>query len=284
MTIKARVIAHSSHPQPGSPDLITLELYNPQIVHADFMTHRMFSRNAASFRAKPGRRLRAEIFDDLAEPVSYGTAKAGMQAGPPTWWQTLIGKALWRLAAFCALVISAAMDRVGLAKEVYNRIVMPYAHMSVVCTGTEHAWANFLHLRNHPDADPTIQALAEAVRQAIQASTPTPVPYGGWHSPYHADDVQRSVAACARVSYKSFANAGTPSTREEDLKLYARLVGGNPKHASPAEHQATPNVDPNERTNHGNLGPYWHQHRHDLQGESFFDLVATLDPEYRSRK
>ena len=285
MTTTARVLTHSSHPySPVAPDVLTLELYYPQIIHAELMAHGMFVRNAASFRAKPGRRLRAEIRADLAEPVQYGSHKAGMQAGPTSEALTGVGRLAWRVAAFYALCVSALMDRAGLAKEIYNRLVMPFAHMSVVVTGTSETWANFLCLRNHPDADPTMQALAEVVRQAIAASAAKTVPYGGWHAPYHPDDVQRSVAACARVSYRSFAENGRETTREEDLRLYERLLGGKVKHASPAGHQATPVYNPAFEKKVGNLGQWWHQYRHDLEGEVFADLHAVLDPEFRNRQ
>ena len=47
-----------------------------------------------------------------------------------------------------------------------------------------------------------------------------------------------SVARCARVSY--LTHELKKPAPEADLKLYAQLVGGWPIHASPAEHQATP--------------------------------------------
>lgn len=56
--------------------------------------------------------------------------------------------------------------------------------------------------------------------------------------------IKVSAARCARVSYASF-ETGKRSTVEEDLKLYDRLTAGlrdpnEPLHASPMEHQATP--------------------------------------------
>jgi hypothetical protein len=47
-----------------------------------------------------------------------------------------------------------------------------------------------------------------------------------------------SVARCARVSYKAFD--GTVAPIEKDLELFEKLLVGQPLHASPAEHQATP--------------------------------------------
>jgi hypothetical protein len=50
--------------------------------------------------------------------------------------------------------------------------------------------------------------------------------------------IKISVARCARVSY--LTHEQKEPKIEDDLKLYDRLVGGTPLHASPAEHQATP--------------------------------------------
>ena len=55
--IEAKVIAHSvAHDDRGNhgPELLTLALKYPRFIHSEFMTHRVFSRNAASSRAIPG--------------------------------------------------------------------------------------------------------------------------------------------------------------------------------------------------------------------------------------
>lgn len=84
------------------------------------------------------------------------------------------------------------------------------------------------------------------------------------------DAIKVSVARCARVSYKAFD--GTPTKIEDDLKLYEKLVGSQPMHASPAEHQAMPDdrfpyhgewINPQE---HGNFVG-WRQYRKMLPGE-----------------
>jgi hypothetical protein len=84
----------------------------------------------------------------------------------------------------------------------------------------------------------------------MEASKVTFVADGQWHLPYITYEekklydlniqVQCSVARCARVSY--LTTEGTSPTVEQDVKLYERLVGSVPLHASPAEHQATPDV------------------------------------------
>lgn len=89
------------------------------------------------------------------------------------------------------------------------------------------------------------------------------------------DAIKVSVARCARTSYLSHFPGNRRSTLEEDLALYDRLVGAQPLHASPAEHQATPDTLLN-RVNgaelwsnaawHGNLRG-WIQYRKTLPGE-----------------
>jgi hypothetical protein len=138
------------------------------------------------------------------------------------------------------------MALVGAHKQIVNRLLEPFAHIRVVVTATE--WENFYKLRRHPDAQPEIKALADAMWEAHQASTPKKLEAGEWHLPYVTageyvgyDDatlLKISTARCARVSY--VAPGESTASVEKDLELYDRLVGSEPVHASPTEHQATP--------------------------------------------
>jgi thymidylate synthase ThyX len=129
-------------------------------------------------------------------------------------------------------------------------------------------YANFFALRDHPDAQPEIQELARLMKKAYQDSIPNPVHLGEWHLPYITDEDWKaaywkckegritrdepryeekleivrkiSVARCARVSYKAFD--GNVAPIEKDLELFEQLLVSQPLHASPAEHQATPDT------------------------------------------
>ena len=78
---------------------------------------------------------------------------------------------------------------------------------------------------------------------------------GEWHLPYvypeelkeHGLELTRkiSVARCARVSYKAFD--GTVAPLEKDIELFEDLLVSQPLHASPAEHQATPDQSYQEK-------------------------------------
>lgn len=188
-------------------------------------------------------------------PTYWGTNKPGMQAGEQLSDAEITEiKASWLNSMENAICAAKGYIEFGLHKQIANRILEPWAHINVVVSSTN--WANFYALRRHEDAQPEIKALADAMWEAQQASTPELLEPGEWHLPYITDDdidscelefgpeqyvemlKKVSVARCARVSY--LTHDGRPTTVEEDLALYEKLVVAQPLHASPAEHQATP--------------------------------------------
>lgn len=246
MTISAKVIAHSSHD--GCPDLITIQARYPRFIHPEFMTHRVFSRNASSSRAVPIDRMIQDVLDDPAMPVEWGSNKAGMQAGAQI--ENIIGaRTEWLEAMHWAVTSAKELSRLGLHKQIVNRVLEPFGHISVVITATD--WDNFFALRCHPDADPTMRALAEAMCDAIDLSTPWNLEIGEWHKPY-GGMLKHSAARCARVSYLN--HDGTEPDTGKDDDLAQMLIDSG--HWSPFEHQATPT--PNKR--HANLNG-WMSHR-----------------------
>lgn len=301
--------------------LTTMELRYPRSIHSEFMTHRVLSRNASSSRAVPVEKLIDEAMNDPAYPARWGSHAKGMQdGGALTIFGEKTAKQDWLTARDAAVAVARTMllrpERP--AKQIINRILEPFTHITVVVTSTQ--WGNFYALRDHPDADPTMQALAVAVIAARQASIPRTIPMGGWHLPYIDDrafdqcfemvfralgpnDVltvdmaaartltlaaKVSAARCARVSY--LTHDGKRPTIQEDMALFTRLVD-NPMHASPLEHQATPDeilagpsVDgPGERRVWGNAQYHgnfvgWQQHRKFYIGEAVHDYARILDP------
>src|ERR1700678_3637074 len=78
MTITAKIVTDSVSPQ--NVRLTTMQLRYPKFLHGEFMTHRVFSRNASSSRAIPVERMIQDIMDDPAMPVFWGKNQPGMQA------------------------------------------------------------------------------------------------------------------------------------------------------------------------------------------------------------
>ncbi len=300
MTTRAEVIAHSISPQ-GIP-LVTMQLRYPRFIHPEFMTHRVFSRSASSSRAIPVERLIRDVLEDPVYPQFWGKNQPGMQAdnecSDGVWLTPHEGEgkefftreAAWSVARDYAIEAAQAFAAAGYHKQIVNRLLEPFCHINVVVTATE--WSNFFALRCHPAAQPEMRMLAEAMRDAMEASEPRLLRPGEWHLPYfnsERDDVGNwlgsrmkpielaqetcikiSVARCARVSY--LTQEGKTPTIEEDLALYDRLVTSVPMHASPAEHQATPDGVPADGRwlqphLHGTLRG-WVQFRKTLPNES----------------
>lgn len=278
--IKATVIADSTSLY--GQRITTFEVTFHRFILAEVNTHRLLSRNYRSSRAVPAAKLIEEVRTNPAMPVYWGKNQAGMQAK-----EELTGDLLstaqegWRDAAVEAADNAAWLTRHGLHKQIANRVLEPFLWVHGVITATE--WDNFFGLRLHADAQPEFRMLAEKMWHARRASTPRILHAGEWHLPYFrweergeditdwSQAIRQSVARCARVSYKPF-DADRPSTLNEDLALYEKLLGAQPLHASPAEHQATPdlwNPDAGWRRpeTHGNFVG-WRQWRKLVPGEA----------------
>lgn len=254
MTITASIIADSV--SPDGHRITTMQLRYPRFIHAEFMTHRVFSRNASSSRAIPIEKMIRDVMEDPAMPVAWGSNKPGMQAGEELSGHDLQDcKTEWIRARDAAVASAKEIARLGAHKQIVNRLLEPFGHISVICTATE--WDNFFALRCHPDADPTMRALAEAMRDARDASVPMTmgkIATGIWHLPYVKDEdydyawkvmsaentspfhtlARISAARCARVSYLN--HDGTKPDITKDVILAERLLTS--KHMSPFEHQA----------------------------------------------
>lgn len=227
----------------------TFQLRYPRFIHAELMTHRVFSRNASSSRAIPVMTMLKEILLDPAMPIYWGANQSGMQAKSElSGLKRRLAIRVWRLARYPAVFAAFIAYKIGLHKQIANRICEPWAHISVVVTATEYQ--NWFNLRLHADAQPEIRHLAGMMDLARSISTPRRLNAGEWHLPYvrsfernnlsSEDAIKVSVARCARVSYLTH-DKQMPSI-EQDIALYERLVGSVPLHASPAEHQAKPDV------------------------------------------
>jgi len=181
------------------------------------------------------------IREDPTIPIHWGLNKPGMQASeelPEILKEN--AEEIWLQACDNAIESAKALHQFGIHKQVANRLLEPFAHITVCVTATD--WDNFFELRCHEDAEPNMQFLANLMQGMLNGSTPIT---SKTHLPYcTTDDIAQhnldilqsiSVARCARVSYKTHDNK--PPRIEEDLKLTKRLYES--KHWSPFEHIAT---------------------------------------------
>ena len=288
MTIcSAKVIASSISSLVAS--IYTLQLRYPGWIHPEVMTHRDFSRNAASWRAIPIEKVLAAIAANMAIPMHWGLNEKGMQAKRRLTEKSEIAAAvaLWKEAGRKAMSTARDLhDLLDLHKQVVNRLLQPFCHYDTIVTAT--SWNNFFALRCHPATEPHMRLLSWRVAEAIKAAKPTLLQEGEWHLPYVTAeekttlplDVQKacSTARCARVSY--LLHDGTKTDPVKDQDLVTKLLAGlgkddnEPGHMSPFEHQATPLKDATARS--GNFVG-WLQHRKTIPGEVMgFDYEAAV--------
>lgn len=234
------------------------------------MDDRNLSRNASSSRAIPVAKIINQVRNNPAMPIHWGKNQPGMQAAVESNELVLYhypfseeedkpytAQDAWKIAANHAADVADAMNAAGYHKQVVNRILEPFQWIHVIVTATE--WDNFFELRDHEDAQPEIRHLAKLMKQAMDESIPTLLKRGEWHLPYiTGEDIKQikghcnavgiidwielarkvSAARCCRVSY--LKHDGTQASIQEDIDLCDRLAAARPIHASPFEHQATP--------------------------------------------
>ena len=260
----ARIISDSVN-QYGER-LTTFEIKVHRYIWSEFLTHRVFARNAASSRARPIQKVIDSVCDDIAVPLVWGTAQPGMQAGPPLEGD-LLNEALdvWIEAASAAVDYATILQNMNVSKEVVNRVLEPYSYTTAIITGSE--FQNFFTQRCNSDAQAEIRIPAEKMRELYESSEPKLLKQNEWHLPYIQENEKYfdtenlkklSAARCARVSYLSHDGKRDVS---KDFELFTRLVTHG--HWSPLEHVCRP-ADLEENP----VGPFarerWHCFRHEF--------------------
>jgi len=271
----ANIVADSISPQ--GIRITTFHLRYWRAIHAELMTHRVFSRNARSSRAVPSKVL-------LTEPIFipvFGMNKTGMQSDivAPEELQMKWRNEWQDLAAICREYVERWSTE-GMHKQHANRPLEWFGWIDVLVTSTY--WENFWTLRISEYAQPEFDELAKLMKSAMDSSAPQLLQSGQWHLPYIQfperssftvnELLKLSTARCARLSYKPFdGNADY----EAEVSRYEKLVVSSPVHASPAEHQATPDTcyDSGRKIMWGNPDLHgnftgWIQHRKTIPSEA----------------
>lgn len=150
--------------------ITSFELVYPRIIHAEVMTHRVFSRNAASSRAIPSDKLIESVMTDPFIPIAFQKKHKGMQGNEylddtnaKTWYvdtktqETLKtdhvripsdhdhAVQLWLRGRDEAVKSAQALASIGVTKQLSNRILEPFQYYKVLLTATE--FDNFFKLR-----------------------------------------------------------------------------------------------------------------------------------------
>lgn len=304
--ISAKIVADSIDSRGNR--LTSYVLTYPRYIHSELMTHRMFSRNAASSRAIPFDKMVNMIKEDPFIPIAWQKDHKGMQGTEyfedPT--EIKILETRWKINAQDAIWKAQQYSEDKVTKQICNRLLEPFMWYTVLVTATEYD--NFFKLRcpkyeylgeefrskkdtinsytfdvgfekerlyltslteldwiklSKSGAEIHIQALAEAMWDARNESTPKELKVGEWHIPFgdKIDDfkvfdyvanktliiydkrkekplvekfkTKIAVARCARLSYMTFEGE---IDYEKDIKLHDQLLYS--RHMSPFEHVA----------------------------------------------
>ena len=238
--------------------ITTVECVVPRIVLAEFNTHRMFSRNSASSRAIPAKKIRDMVQENPFVPIKWMKEHKGMQ-GTDYFTDELSsydgGKSeiplvnmlnhTWLQARDSAIEHAGFLSEDGLTKQLANRLLEPFMYHKILVTATD--WGNFTALRAHEAAEIHIQDFAYKLIEALNNSTPKPLKSGEWHLPYGdkivvdhpqpiEDVLKICTARCAQTSYSTIGDDGKPMDYEKLVNLHDRLLANG--HVSPFEHCA----------------------------------------------
>ncbi len=252
----------------------TLEVTFPRFILPEFNTHRVFSRNSASSRARSVKRTFTDVMEMPFIPRPFTQNQKGMSGAPIKDEQLQAECEHSWLAARNAAVLAAldllvgshkrsgliggdagryldviesydmALDEPSVHKQHVNRLLEPFMYHTAVVTST--MWDNFFELRIAPDAQPEIYELAVAMKQAFDESTPVERQI---HIPYVSNEVEGALETAAgteispfviKLSAASCASVSYKNPDELALAAVERIftMMHADKHMSPFEHVA----------------------------------------------
>lgn len=160
--IKATVVGDSINKQ--GDRITSLEVIMPRYILAEFNTHRMLSKNSASSRAIPYKKMVQLVQENPFIPIAWQKDHPGMQGTEyftdnmdEIPFKTTNGTQLyandpleflnraWLKARDNAIETAFQMNSVGATKQMVNRQLEAFMYHKVLVTGTE--WENFFNLR-----------------------------------------------------------------------------------------------------------------------------------------
>lgn len=213
----------------------TFKVVFPRIIAEELLRHRSFSFCSASSRA---RSVQKTIEDSIGftpkkwrfiDKINPGMVPVERELSA---LEHLEYDEIWHRGMESAKAIALELTERGIAKEIANRVLVPYQWITLILTSTEPGLRHFLKLRTALDAQFEIRELAIAMQDSYANSIPKERDI---HLPFVLEEredllrsIQISVARCARISYLSKGQS-----EDADLELADRLLKS--LHLSPFE-------------------------------------------------
>jgi thymidylate synthase ThyX len=231
--ISAKIIADSI--DKNDIRITTFIVVMPRIVLAELNTHRAFSRNSASSRAIPFKKMVEMVKTNPFIPVRWQKDHTGMQGTEyfeensaelcKKLWLEARDKAVAAAETFNEIEIkfdpilgteTTVAKPVGLTKQLVNRLMEPFMWHTVIITATD--FENFFSLRAEGSAEIHIQELAYQMMKVYNESVPKMLKKGEWHIPFgdnmDEDKLQDLIHADMTESDSNWGNYNT-----DDLKI-----------------------------------------------------------------
>lgn len=217
--------------------ITTMKITFPRIVAEELLRHRSFSFCSQSSRAVPIARMIEQNVGFV--PELWRKHKPGMSPNEEYPWTEMEIEKLekvWKTALDFSVATAKTFAELGIAKEVANRLLMPFQWITLLVHGNGAAYKNFFDLRCDAAAQFEIRKLANLMRSTYSSSVPR---VGILHLPFIerpmeiVKSIKISAARCARVSY--YNHEGLTSNPDDDIELANRLK--KDKHMSPFEFQ-----------------------------------------------
>ncbi len=161
--IQAKIVADSASAVSGDR-LTTMLITLPRHILAELNTHRMLSKNSASSRAIPFKKMVESVKTNPFIPIVWQRDHSGMQGTEyfndsdlyiDTGKETIVGdfvtpipiqaKIAWLEARDNAIIEAKYLNDLGVTKQLCNRLLEPFMYHTVLISGTE--WENFFSLR-----------------------------------------------------------------------------------------------------------------------------------------
>jgi thymidylate synthase ThyX len=213
----------------------TFKVIFPRIVAEEILRHRAMSFCSSSARA---RSVKSTIEDSVDfTPTKWrfiDTINPGMVPIEKdiSSLDNLELNEIWDAGMKEAKRIALLLTEKGVAKEIANRVLVPYQYITLIINTTEPGLRNFFKLRTASDAQYEIRELAILMQDEYSKSIPQErsihLPFILEQSENIMNDILISVARCARISYLSKGKS-----EDQDIELAHRLLKS--LHLSPFE-------------------------------------------------
>jgi hypothetical protein len=232
----------------------------PRMILAELNTHRMLSKNSASSRAIPFKKMVKAVEENPFIPVAWQCDHSGMQGFEyfDNIYRSEELAAWWLGARNKAIAFAKDLNKIGVTKQLCNRLLEPFMWHKVLISGSE--WENFFHLRcpqyeisenifrskkdaisqfpicqndtviewlkrSKAGAEIHMQLLAEAIWDAYNESTPKKLEAGEWHLPYGDNLYYDPYVSDIKISTANCARTSYTVIEDKGIKAsYETLI------------------------------------------------------------